>query len=200
MVDLGPRLRRAVIRPRVSASRHTQSSREQHDCKIPLSLLDIGSAAIQVSGLHLWTRGRFVKPSKWIVNLLSVVRPGSRGRFLWRAQFPLSLCCSWPMRWAAATGKPADNVAPSPSPVTVARPLEKTITEWDEYTGRFTPWKRSRCAPGCPALLIPFISRRARSLNRVICSCDRSAPLYICGRAGQSRCGTREGKARDCIA
>ena len=28
--------------------------------------------------------------------------------------------------------------APPPPPVTVARPLEKTITEWDEYTGRFT--------------------------------------------------------------
>src|ERR1700680_2653537 len=25
-----------------------------------------------------------------------------------------------------------------PPPVTVARPLEKKITEWDEYTGRFT--------------------------------------------------------------
>ena len=25
-----------------------------------------------------------------------------------------------------------------PPPVTVARPLERTITEWDEYTGRFT--------------------------------------------------------------
>ena len=28
--------------------------------------------------------------------------------------------------------------APPPPPVTVAHPLEKTITEWDEYTGRFT--------------------------------------------------------------
>ena len=28
--------------------------------------------------------------------------------------------------------------APPPPSVTVARPLEKTITEWDEYTGRFT--------------------------------------------------------------
>jgi RND family efflux transporter MFP subunit len=34
--------------------------------------------------------------------------------------------------------KPAGSGAPLPSPVTVARPLEKTITEWDEYTGRFT--------------------------------------------------------------
>jgi membrane fusion protein, multidrug efflux system len=34
-------------------------------------------------------------------------------------------------------GKPAAS-APQPPPVTVARPIEKTITEWDEYTGRFT--------------------------------------------------------------
>ncbi len=36
--------------------------------------------------------------------------------------------------------KPAASSAPpsSPPPVTVARPLQKTITEWDEYTGRFS--------------------------------------------------------------
>jgi membrane fusion protein, multidrug efflux system len=28
--------------------------------------------------------------------------------------------------------------APAPPPVTVALPLQKTVTEWDEYTGRFT--------------------------------------------------------------
>jgi multidrug efflux system membrane fusion protein len=35
-------------------------------------------------------------------------------------------------------GEPAASSAPPPPPVTVARPLQKTITEWDEYTGRFT--------------------------------------------------------------
>lgn len=35
--------------------------------------------------------------------------------------------------------QPATPSAPSsPPPVTVARPLQKVITEWDEYTGRFT--------------------------------------------------------------
>jgi RND family efflux transporter MFP subunit len=36
--------------------------------------------------------------------------------------------------------KPAASSAPpaSPPPVTVARPLQKTIIEWDEYTGRFS--------------------------------------------------------------
>ena len=37
-------------------------------------------------------------------------------------------------------GKPAASSSPPPPPppVTVARPLQKTITEWDEYTGRFS--------------------------------------------------------------
>ena len=35
-------------------------------------------------------------------------------------------------------GKPAANSAPAPA-VTVSHPLQKSITEWDEYTGRFTP-------------------------------------------------------------
>jgi membrane fusion protein, multidrug efflux system len=34
--------------------------------------------------------------------------------------------------------KPVANAPPSAPPVTVAQPLQKTITEWDEYTGRFT--------------------------------------------------------------
>jgi RND family efflux transporter MFP subunit len=33
--------------------------------------------------------------------------------------------------------KPATSAAPPPPPVTVAQPLQKNITEWDEYTGRF---------------------------------------------------------------
>jgi multidrug efflux system membrane fusion protein len=30
------------------------------------------------------------------------------------------------------------NASPTLPPVTVSQPLEKMITEWDEYTGRFT--------------------------------------------------------------
>src|SRR5215472_12487030 len=33
--------------------------------------------------------------------------------------------------------KPGAASGPPPPPVTVAHPLQKTITEWDEYTGRF---------------------------------------------------------------
>jgi multidrug efflux system membrane fusion protein len=39
---------------------------------------------------------------------------------------------------AGCDNKPAASAAPPPPPVTVARPLQKAITEWDEYTGRFT--------------------------------------------------------------
>jgi RND family efflux transporter MFP subunit len=38
---------------------------------------------------------------------------------------------------AGCDGKPAANSPPPPT-VTVAHPLQKSITEWDEYTGRFT--------------------------------------------------------------
>jgi RND family efflux transporter MFP subunit len=39
---------------------------------------------------------------------------------------------------SACDGKPTSN-APSPLAVTVSKPLQKKITEWDEYTGRFVP-------------------------------------------------------------
>jgi multidrug efflux system membrane fusion protein len=38
----------------------------------------------------------------------------------------------------ACDGKSASNT-PSPPSVTVSKPLQKKITEWDEYTGRFVP-------------------------------------------------------------
>jgi multidrug efflux system membrane fusion protein len=40
---------------------------------------------------------------------------------------------------AACDGKSVgDSAAPPPPSVTVSKPLQKSITEWDEYTGRFT--------------------------------------------------------------
>ena len=40
---------------------------------------------------------------------------------------------------AGCDRKPAANSGPPAPTVTVAHPLQKSITEWDEYTGRFTP-------------------------------------------------------------
>src|SRR5690349_24705210 len=37
----------------------------------------------------------------------------------------------------AGCGDKTPAASAAPPPVTVARPLQKTITEWDEYTGRF---------------------------------------------------------------
>src|SRR5215203_4738030 len=38
---------------------------------------------------------------------------------------------------AGCDNKPVADGAPPPPPVTVSKPLQKPITEWDEYTGRF---------------------------------------------------------------
>ena len=43
---------------------------------------------------------------------------------------------------AACDNKPVSNAAPLPPPVTVSKPLQKPITEWDEYTGRFEAVER----------------------------------------------------------
>ena len=39
---------------------------------------------------------------------------------------------------ASCDSKPTTSSAPPPA-VTVSHPFQKNITEWDEYTGRFTP-------------------------------------------------------------
>jgi len=40
---------------------------------------------------------------------------------------------------AGCDNKPTAGAAPPPPPVTVSKPIQKQITEWDEYTGRFVP-------------------------------------------------------------
>jgi multidrug efflux system membrane fusion protein len=53
------------------------------------------------------------------------------------ALFALATCLTALL--AACDGKPvADAPSSLPPPVTVSKPLQKSITEWDEYTGRFT--------------------------------------------------------------
>ncbi|HMM76066.1 MAG TPA: efflux RND transporter periplasmic adaptor subunit [Gammaproteobacteria bacterium] len=50
-----------------------------------------------------------------------------------------ALCCTFVLPAIAADGAPP---APPPPTVTVAQPLLKRITEWDEYTGRFVAKQR----------------------------------------------------------
>ena len=40
---------------------------------------------------------------------------------------------------AGCDNKPVAGAAPPPPPVTVSKAIQKPITEWDEYTGRFVP-------------------------------------------------------------
>src|ERR1041385_2993381 len=40
---------------------------------------------------------------------------------------------------AGCDNKPTAGAAPPPPPVTVSKPIQKQITEWDEYPGRFVP-------------------------------------------------------------
>jgi len=48
----------------------------------------------------------------------------------------LLICMAAPFL-GGCDSKPAANAAPSPPAVTVAKPVPKTVAEWDEYTGRF---------------------------------------------------------------
>jgi multidrug efflux system membrane fusion protein len=56
----------------------------------------------------------------------------TRAIFLTSVLFAAQLVAGCDNQQAAGSGPPP------PPPVTVARPLQKMITEWDEYTGRFT--------------------------------------------------------------
>jgi len=52
-----------------------------------------------------------------------------------------ALLCSLPLiahLLCSCDTQPTAKAIPAPPSVTVSRPLQKTITEWDEYTGRFT--------------------------------------------------------------
>lgn len=55
---------------------------------------------------------------------------------MFRAILPVALAVS-ALALGGCDRKPAAAAAPPPPPVTVAHPLQKNITEWDEYTGRF---------------------------------------------------------------
>src|SRR5256885_13239744 len=55
------------------------------------------------------------------------------GRLLW------VLCASGVLGLLEGCGRPEPPPAPPPAAVTVSRPLEREVIEWDEYTGRLDP-------------------------------------------------------------
>jgi membrane fusion protein, multidrug efflux system len=59
------------------------------------------------------------------------------GKLAERCAIGLVVATSLAGTLAGCDNKPVSSSAPSPPPVTVALPLQKMITEWDEYTGRF---------------------------------------------------------------
>ncbi len=54
---------------------------------------------------------------------------------------PLGIVLLAALVLAGCDSKPAANAGPQLPAVTVSRPLQQKITEWDEYTGRFVPVK-----------------------------------------------------------
>jgi multidrug efflux system membrane fusion protein len=62
-------------------------------------------------------------------------RRGASRRQVFRVVLPVALALS--ALALAGCGRKPTAAAPPPPPVTVAHPLQKNITEWDEYTGRF---------------------------------------------------------------
>ena len=87
-------------------------------------------------------------------------------------------CCCWPAATRPRTAPPRPPRAPPPPEVTVAKPLIRRLTEWDEFTGRFEPVQvveiKAR-VPGLPAG--DRLQGRPERRGRPGAVHDRPAPL-----------------------
>jgi membrane fusion protein, multidrug efflux system len=54
---------------------------------------------------------------------------------IWRNLAPLTVVLA--LTLSGCGDKPQPQAAPAPPPVTVAQPTKRTVTDWDEFTGRF---------------------------------------------------------------
>ena len=93
---------------------------------------------------------------------------------------------------AGCDSKPVSNSSPPPPPVTVALPLQKNITEWDEYTGRFA----ATAAVEVRARVSGFIDSIKFKDGQIVKQGDLlfvidPRPYQTRGRAGQGGPGTR---------
>src|SRR5260370_42245377 len=61
------------------------------------------------------------------IQNFSLRSPRGRARLLFILAIPLS----------GGADKPPAQAAAAPPPVTVAQPIKRTVTDWDEFTGRF---------------------------------------------------------------
>jgi RND family efflux transporter MFP subunit len=63
------------------------------------------------------------------------VFPAQTGGFLLRRLSPLIVLAA--LALSGCGDKPPQQAAPAAPPVTVAQPVKRTVTDWDEFTGRF---------------------------------------------------------------
>src|SRR5882724_10405779 len=63
------------------------------------------------------------------------VFPAQTGGYLLRGLSPLIVLAA--LALSGCGDKPPQQAAPAAPPVTVAQPVKRTVTDWDEFTGRF---------------------------------------------------------------
>ncbi len=61
----------------------------------------------------------------------------SSDRFFMPSLWPARIFCAFTALTLAACGQPQQQAAPPPPTVTVAKPVQQTVTDFDEYVGRF---------------------------------------------------------------
>src|SRR6266699_2136027 len=84
-------------------------------------------------------------------------------------------------------GRPVTNAAPPAPPVTTASPLQKTITEWDEYTGRFAAVETAKAD----------VERGKAKLEIATLDVQRAAPLVRSQALTEREFDTRKATERD---
>ena len=70
---------------------------------------------------------------------------------------------------SACGDKPPQQPAAAAPPVTVAQPVKRTVTDWDEFTGRFEAVEEVRSAPASAASSPASNSATAPSSTPAIC-------------------------------
>src|SRR6478752_5118014 len=64
----------------------------------------------------------------------------------------------------------SQEAAPAPPLVTVAQPVKRTVTDWDEFTGRFEAIQDFRSVPASVVSSTASSSQTVRSFMPAICS------------------------------